>query len=189
MKIYTKDRKIEKFMDKISIIHRFENENKKQAILGLARIGTKAGFDIIWTHENNFNMQILYESDLIIMIDISALSCEQKDDLKGLIVLDRKPFVRCLMSLNDDSEKDDDIGLCKESSKNYFCSPKIFRFYVNKFNINGSLSYLFGRIDDSWDKIICTKKDNENEKEKSIIDFWRDIDILLQRKKAENVCL
>lgn len=171
-------------MDKIAIIQRFTNPQgiHEMACSDLALSGTMLGFDIIGMYNDTFNKKLLINAELLIITDLLSLHKSQKNDLEEIIFNDTL-FVRLIMDLSEIEKDTINYKIYELSQKNYFCSPDIFKKYLLYFKdlkIDGQLTFLAGKIDESWNNMENTVKQDQ---EKAQINFWRDIDYILQRKR------
>lgn len=177
-------------MDKIAIIQRFTNPQgmHEKACSELALSGSAAGFDIIGMYNDTFDKKLLLGADLLIITDILSLPMAHKNDLET-ILFNGALFVRLVMDLSEIENNAIDYKIYELSEKNYFCSPNIFKKYLLHIKdlkiCDGQLTFLAGKIDESWNDFINTEKKDQ---EKAQTNFWRDIDYILQKKRIlENV--
>lgn len=174
-------------MERIAIVQKYNDSAgiHEKVCFMLACAGSSAGFDIMGMHKDRFYKKLLTECDLIVVTDILDLHAAQKKELMDIIINIKPLFVRCVMDLSEIENNAVDIKLYKLSKKNYFCSPAIFKEYI-ELEVDGDLSFLAGKIDDSWNKISDIDKDIDEKEKRARMDFWRDINMILSKERTLN---
>lgn len=172
-------------MDRVLLIQKYIDPKgiHEKTCLMLAYVGASIGFDIIVIHKDKFDASLFNEAEIIIITDFLYLQREQQQKVENALFNKNKVFVRCVMDLSEIEKDMVNHKLYRLSKKNYFCSPQIFRSYLD-LNIRGDLSFLAGRIDESWSGLLKVEKQNEQSIKNARCDFWRDIDNILQQERT-----
>lgn len=175
-------------MEKVVLLQRYENPEGKHEIFcsNLALAGARNGFDIIGMHKDKFDKDLLHEAEMIIITDFLSFHTAQKIEIKNHLLKKDAQFVRIVTDLSEIEANDIDRTIYILSKKNYFCSPKIFKKYL-EIDIHGAIAFLAGKIDDSWQDLPNMDNQIEEKTKKAIKTFWHFIDVLLQRKKILDV--
>lgn len=175
-------------MEKTVLLQKYETPAgaHETTCINLALAGARAGFDIIGMHKDKFDKGLLFKTEMIIVTDMLNLHTQQKAELKQVIIDKKTPYVRCVMDLSEIEANDIDREIYEQSKRNYFCSPEIFKKY-HDLKIYGLLTFLAGKIDESWKGLPGMDKRIDERINKSIKEFWLYIDVLLQREKILNV--
>lgn len=164
---------------KISWIQKYNDSKgiEEKTSRQMCTLGAILGFDIVGISQRDFRPEILTESDLIIISNLTAFDEKQRKTIKYVIFEIDIPYVAlifddALIGLDNKGELEFMSQYIRMAKERIYTTPLIKNTYKEHFGCDGKALLLTDEIHESWNQNILDKF-LEYKKKSDKYEFWK----------------